>query len=69
MNRSIQRLPEVKARTGLSRSTIYLKIKDGSFPSPIQLSTRAVGWPSDEIDQWIEERITRSRPLLAENHG
>lgn len=57
----IRRLPHVKARTGLSRSAIYLKISRGQFPAPISLGDRAVGWVEEEIDKWIEERITASR--------
>lgn len=47
------RMPDVIKRTGLSRATIYQKIKDGSFPPPTKLSAKAVGWRSDEIDRWI----------------
>ena len=57
----IERLTEVKGRVALSRSSIYAKIKDGSFPRPINLSKRAIGWPSNVIDEWIEQRITDSQ--------
>lgn len=50
----IIKLPEVKHRTGLSRSTIYAKIKDGSFPVQISLGGRGVGWLESEIDGYIE---------------
>jgi prophage regulatory protein len=60
MSQSIQRLPEVKNRTGLSRSSIYLKMKDGTFPPSIKLSKRAIGWPLASIDSWIEEQIQKS---------
>lgn len=56
MNQTILRLPDVKARTGLSRSTLYLKISEGTFPAPRRLGIRAVGWNSDDIDRWISER-------------
>lgn len=56
----ILRLPEVIKETGLSRSTIYNLIKEGSFPPPIKLSSRASGWLSDEIEHWKASRITRS---------
>ena len=55
------RLPEVIARTGLSRSTIYEKIKSKKFPLPISLGDRAVGFIDREIDDWIEARIADSR--------
>ncbi len=55
----ILRLPAVKQRTGLSRSSIYLHIADGSFPAPISLGPRAVGWIESEIDEWIAEKIMK----------
>ena len=57
----ILRLPAVKSRTGLSRSTIYLRMATGNFPKPVALGRRAVGWLSSEIDQWIEDQIYLSR--------
>ena len=57
----ILRLPEVKSRTGLSRSLIYLKISNNDFPKPIQLGKRAVGWIESEIDDWLESRIQATR--------
>jgi prophage regulatory protein len=58
---AILRLPVVKARTGLSRSTIYLRISEGTFPRPVSLGGRAVGWVESEIQQWLETRIEASR--------
>lgn len=58
---SILRLPTVKDRTGLSRSTIYLRISEGTFPKPISLGSRAVGWIESEINEWLEQRIESSR--------
>lgn len=51
------RLSDVKERTGLSRSTIYLNISKNIFPRPISLGARCVGWLESEIDTWIENRI------------
>ena len=59
--KTIWRLPEVMARTGLSRSTIYAKISRSEFPPPINLSVRAVGWIADEVDAWIAGQIYNSR--------
>ena len=50
---SILRLKKVKDRTGLSRSTIYLRIQEGTFPRPINLGARAVGWIEHEIEAWL----------------
>jgi len=58
---SILRLPIVKARTGLSRSTIYQRVADGNFPKPVNLGARAVGWLEAEIDAWLTAQIERSR--------
>lgn len=57
MAQTVLRLPAVKARTGLSRSMIYLGISTGAFPKPINLGARAVGWLETEIDAWLEARI------------
>lgn len=62
----ILRLPTVKARTGLSRSTIYLRIAEGRFPKPISLGGRAVGWLESEIDEWLDRQILDSRNLAEE---
>ena len=55
------RLPEVLARTGLSRSTIYVRLEQGRFPRPVSLGGRAVGWIEAEVDDWTRERIDESR--------
>jgi prophage regulatory protein len=52
----ILRLPEVMATTGLGRSSIYAYVQKNAFPQPIRLGERAVGWKSDEVDAWIEQR-------------
>ena len=56
-NCSILRRKQVENRTGLSRSTIYLRIKKGTFPKPINLGERAVGWLEPEIDDWVNEKV------------
>jgi prophage regulatory protein len=58
---SILRRKQVQARTGLSRSTIYLYIKDGVFPKPVALGPRAVGWIESEVSDWIAERLKAAR--------
>lgn len=62
---TLLRLPVVKARTGLSRSTIYLYVSEGTFPKPVQLGPRAVAWVADEIEAWIAQRIEESRSGVA----
>ena len=58
---TILRLPAVKARTGLSRSTIYLRVSQGRFPAPISLGDRAVGWIEAEVNEWLSKNIEASR--------
>jgi prophage regulatory protein len=65
MAHSILRLPAVKTRTGLSRSTIYLRVSQGTFPRPVSLGGRAVGWVEEEIQSWLAERIAASRKTAA----
>ena len=47
---------EVERRTGLSRSTIYRKMRDGSFPVPLKVSDRAVRWRESDIRAYVDSR-------------
>lgn len=58
---SILRLPVVKKRTGLSRSSIYLRMANNEFPASISLGGRAVGWLEKDINEWLEDKIEQSR--------
>lgn len=56
--RSILRLPAVKTRSGLARSTIYDRMKEGRFPKARRIAgSNIVGWDSQEIDAWIAEQL------------
>lgn len=59
----ILRLKLVIAQTGLSRSTIYERMNEKSFPSAINLGGRTVGWLEHEIEDWINSQIQRSRTV------
>ena len=61
MPHTMLRLPTVRARTGLSRSTIYLRISRGTFPAPVSLGGRAVGWIEAEVNAWLTARIAQRR--------
>lgn len=61
---SILRRREVETRTGLSRSTIYSRVAEHSFPSPINLGGRAVGWVEDEIEAWLQQQLAASRKAI-----
>ena len=61
MNQAVRRIAAVKARTGMSRSSIYKAIQDGHFPTPIAIGRRAVGWLESDITAWIESRPKAGR--------
>ena len=58
MKRTILRMPAVKTESGLSRSTIYLRVSQGLWTKPVSLGARAVGWPSDEVAALNAARIS-----------
>jgi len=58
MSVKILRRPEVEQIVGLSRSTLYAMMAENTFPKPIKLGKRAIGWPDNVIAGWIEERTS-----------
>jgi prophage regulatory protein len=61
MTHTILRLPQVISEVGLSRSAIYQRMTEESFPKSINLGGRAVGWLASEIQIWIKDRLAASR--------
>ena len=57
----ILRLPDVKKRTGLSRSTIYSRVDQRTFPQPVSLGGRSIGWIESEVETWLGRQIEASR--------
>jgi prophage regulatory protein len=55
------RLPQVKASTGLSKSSIYTRIAEGTFPKQIPLGPRLVVWVESDIQNWISEQVSAAR--------
>lgn len=55
------RLPEVKAITGLSKTSIYELIRAKSFPPPVRIGSRSVAWIKVEIREWALDRVRESR--------
>jgi len=51
----IIRLKTVLQRTGLSRSTLYRKIADGSFPAQVRISVHGAGWRESSVNRWIAD--------------
>ena len=58
MTHTILRLPAILTSTGLSRSTIYLRIAQGVYTKPVSLGGRAVGWPASEVVALNAARIS-----------
>ena len=63
MIKKMYRLPEGMNMTGLSRSSIYLRVSTDEFPKPVKIGRRAVGWPEDSIIAW------QSKMMEAQDEG
>jgi len=55
------RLPQVKSATGLSKSTIYARIAEGTFPKQVPIGPRLVVWVESDIQNWITEQVSAAR--------
>jgi prophage regulatory protein len=55
------RLPEVVRRCGISKSSVWLWVREGRFPSPIRVGPRVTCWRASEIDNWIEAKAAEGR--------
>jgi predicted DNA-binding transcriptional regulator AlpA len=60
----LMRIREVLQLCGLSRATLYREIKMHSFPAPVKLSARSVGWLQDDVMQWVASRLEQRGPAL-----
>ena len=56
MEPRIRRRADVERQTRLSKATLYRMMKSGTFPRPVRLGARAVGWLKVEIDRWVASR-------------
>lgn len=56
-NERIIRLNTVLQRTGLSRSTLYRKIADGTFPAQVRISVHGAGWRESSVNRWIDDPV------------
>ena len=54
------RAPEVMAQTGLSRTTIWRRVRAGTFPAPTELGQNSIGWPESLIKSWLANRPRRT---------
>ena len=55
------RLPAVLRATGLARSTVYRMVAERTFPAPVKLAKRAVGWRRDDVQPWTIARPSTTR--------
>lgn len=56
------RLPEVEARVGMKRSTIYRRIAKGTFPKPRKLAVNISAWPESAINEWVMQMMAATEP-------
>ena len=61
----ILRLKSVLARTGLSRSTLYRKIREGTFPRQVRISVHGAGWRESAVNLWIADPVAYRDPDAA----
>jgi len=61
LQHKLLRLPQVKTITGLSKSTIYARISEGTFPKQVPLGPRLVVWVESDIQKWIAEQVAAAR--------
>lgn len=61
----ILRMTLLQQKVGLCKASIYNRIKDGTFPKPISLGGKSVGWLESDIDQWILERCEAAKQQAA----
>jgi prophage regulatory protein len=58
-SRRVLRLPELIKKVGIRRDSIYRGAREGWFPRPIKITSRASGWFEDEVDQWLASRAAK----------
>ncbi len=62
---NILRFAQVRERSGLSRATVYRRMRRGLFPAALDLGNNQLGWLEDEIDEWVAARPRR----VPQGHG
>lgn len=56
----ILRLKNVLERTGLSRSTVYRKVQARTFPKPLKISERCIGWRESDAESWLRSLVVHA---------
>lgn len=62
MSKKMLRAPEVMARIGWSRVTLWRRVRAGAFPAPVELGSNMIGWLEEEVEEWIEAQPRRTYP-------
>ena len=57
------RLSAVVARTGLGRSSIYIRVKAGTFPPPVKIGVKAIAWLESDVEAWIAATVKAARTV------
>ena len=57
MTDTILRLPDVMKFSGLCRSSVYAGVSSGTFPAPVKIGLRAVGWRTSDLTKWLETLV------------
>ena len=65
---TLYRCKSVLEKTGLKRSSLYKLIHLGTFPKPIKITAKAVAWPSNEVEDWIKNRILSGQQNVTEQN-
>jgi prophage regulatory protein len=63
---ALLRRPEVTQRTGLSRSSLYARMKAGDFPKPVYLTPSTPAWVESEVEGWIATLVTQRDSRLSQ---
>ena len=62
-NVKLLRIADVSTKTTLAKSTIWLKLAEGTFPKPTKLSPAINVWKESDIDEWIENKFSQPNQL------
>jgi prophage regulatory protein len=58
---ALWRFKTVSEKTGFKRSALYKSMADGDFPKPVKITAKAVAWPSNRVEDWIDKKIAEGR--------
>ncbi|MNV47570.1 Prophage CP4-57 regulatory protein (AlpA) [compost metagenome] len=62
MTQLVYRIGDLQRVIGLSKWTVYNLMKTGDFPRPVQLTSKAVGWRTSDVEKWVNDRQVSGDP-------